>query len=498
MVESAVLSRSLLELLLSEHEGNKEAITALLVKYGLLVPVDGGEEREGGKVAAQQLYLVPSLLSASPIISARPKVAYHTRCVLVFSATDSFGSRKSSYNQADILRDGLLPTGLFSRLLGRAVAWSQQTSHATLDAMQLSADRASLVFGNQSLRLVECRSEKLISLEIEGRNPTAVQLRVLELIEKTLAECMPILACFVLLPLNPSAPGASSSFFPLSLLRDREKDRGDLRLSGGLVLTQNDLISQYGTWLVKAADAILYDLFYSYRWGTFDSDLTAKLFDSSSMYAVGESKRAPVAFLDRERLRDGENFKEAFARAMAKSSVVVPIISREALVRMGLKHDASQEDNLLIEWLMCIEYLASQVSRVQRVYPIIFDQQSSNPPHAVTGLFVSGLLGTLSDVVPSASIARAAELLRANGVEPSSALHTMTVKGVVSKVLENLCIQLDQVTERPELYVRKASDLIIKTLRSCSNLEDIEPPVLAPSSSAPITVIAEALLPLCN
>ena len=476
MVESAVLSRPLLELLLSEHEGNKEAIIALLVKYGLLVPVDGGEDREGSVVAAQQLYLVPSLLYASPIISARPKVAYHTRCVLVFSATDSFGPRKSSYSQADILRDGLLPSGLFSRLLGRAVAWSQQTSHATLDAMALSADRASLVFGNQSLRLVECRAERFVSLEIEGRNPTAVQIRVLELIEKTLAECMPILACFVLLPFQD---GSSISYVPLDLVRSRLKDHDKLRLAGGLVLEEAELAAHFGLWTI-AAVVFLYDLFISYRWGTFDSDFTAKLFDYLSFSSVGASSRAAVVFLDRERLRDGENFKEAFARALAKSSVVVPIISREALGRMlqGL-HRPDAEDNLLIEWILSIECLASPLSRVQKILPVVFDRPSTLPPFAVGSFFAAaGLWDLLSEAVPSASLARAAALLKANGIDMRTETTRLTVKEIVGQLLEFQCIQLHEF--KPAGYIYWSSARITEAVNSCSNLGDIDATSNAP------------------
>jgi putative PIN family toxin of toxin-antitoxin system len=43
MVESAVLSRPLLELLLSQYPGRIDAIVALLLKFGLLVAVQGGE-----------------------------------------------------------------------------------------------------------------------------------------------------------------------------------------------------------------------------------------------------------------------------------------------------------------------------------------------------------------------------------------------------------------------------------------------------------------------
>jgi hypothetical protein len=356
--------------------------------------------------------------------------------------------------------------------------------------MQLAADKASLVFGSQRLLLTECREEKVISLEIAGLNPTAVQLRMMELIEKTLAECMPILICSVLLPFQREAAD-SSVYVPLSILRAREKDKKDLWLSGGIVLSQAELASQYGSWLVKAVDAVLYDLFYSYRRGTFDSDLTAKLYDIMSLYSLGSSNRPVVVFLDRERLKDGDNFKEAFARAMVRSSVVAPVVSREALVRLGPEHDATKEDNLLIEWIIAIECRASTASRVQKIFPIVFDEGAAPPlvNQQVASLFKSGVLEALSEVVPVASISRAAELLSMNGVTLSDEMRSMTVKAVVAKLLEHDCIQLDMISTRPELYVRKAAEMIIATIRSCTNLEEVEPPPsLVPNIATPASV----------
>ena len=506
MVESAILSRPLLELILSEYPGRINAIVALLLKYGLLVAVQGGEEEEIGKLAAapaqqELVYLVPSLLSDAPIISSPrllPLAAYQSKCVLVFSIDDSFdelSTTKSSYSLSEIQRDALLPSGLFMRVLGRAVAWSQQTSGATVDSMLLSAGSASLVFGSQNLRLTECRAERFISLEIEGQNPSAVLVRIKELVQSVLSEFLPMLRCSTLLPISNN-----SSFVSFQLVKKRLEDKADLRLPGGSAVNQAQLQALFGLWNPKAVSELgLYDFFESYRWNSFDSDLTSKLFDVASLYSVGSSKRAPVVFLDTERLLGGLNFKEGFAKALSRSSVVVPIVSRAALERM-IQHDTSVEDNLLLEWIMALECLASPDSRVQRILPIAFDEPSPLPPNAVSSFFASGLLGAISDAVPTKTVARAAALLRDNGVEPRGLMMTMTVKDVVDKLMENICVQLDQETVNPLLYAKAACAKIIAALNACNNLADLDPSaqesLSSSSSSAAVTTAGLASLSL--
>jgi hypothetical protein len=340
--------------------------------------------------------------------------------------------------------------------------------------MYLSTASASLIFGSQNFKLMSCGDERFISVEIQGRNPSAVLLRLIELIDQTLAECMPILSCTTLLPLS------ASSFVPLELVRMRQKDRADLRLPDGISINQSELKIRYGLW-EKTIEAFrdFYDVFLSYRWGTDDSELTGKLFDLASTYAVGRHSRAPVVFLDRERLKAGLNFKEEFAKALVGSSVVVPIVTRAALANM-IQHDASKEDNVLLEWIMALESLASPNSRVQRLLPLAYDKASPNPPHAVSSFFAAGLLVSLSDAVPTDTLARAAALLRANGVEPRPEMMALTVKGVVSKLMESLCIQLDKETANPLLYAKAACGKVMEALVGCSNLADLDPVVQAP------------------
>eukprot|EP01040_Poterioochromonas_malhamensis_P013083 gene13083-biopygen2861 len=126
-------------------------------------------------------------------------------------------------------------------------------------------------------------------------------------------------------------------------------------LSGGRsLLNAQEAMKMYDAWLVDYTVFDEYDIFISYRWGKRDSEFTLALFDRMTLFSVGESRRSIQAFLDRKRLRMGENFQTGFVKALLKSLVMVPVVSAEALERMT-KMRVEEEDNVLIEWICGLE-----------------------------------------------------------------------------------------------------------------------------------------------
>ena len=76
-----------------------------------------------------------------------------------------------------------------------------------------------------------------------------------------------------------------------------------------------------------------YHFFLSYRWNTFDEDLTMYLYtELGSQLLPGNV--APRTFLDKMRLETGGNFINDFGGSLCKSSIAVVILSAEALKRM--------------------------------------------------------------------------------------------------------------------------------------------------------------------
>ena len=93
-------------------------------------------------------------------------------------------------------------------------------------------------------------------------------------------------------------------------------------------------------------------MFISHRWGGFDDKLVSALFDRLTLHTVGTSNRSIFTFLDSLRLQLGKHFQLDFAKALVKSSVIVPFVTRNALERMTVgRHDANKEDNVLVEWM---------------------------------------------------------------------------------------------------------------------------------------------------
>ena len=166
-----------------------------MIKFGLLVSISTDDSN------TETNYVVPSLLPAPPVFIPNSK-GFRTfnTCMLVFTLDDSL-SKRSYVSREDLMFEAFLPVGLFSRLLGKLICWSQETSAScSIEAMDLSLGAASLWFGNQSFRIVEFSAFKYLFLEIEGLNPFSVQRQVVELAKITVSECMPTLQCHCLVP----------------------------------------------------------------------------------------------------------------------------------------------------------------------------------------------------------------------------------------------------------------------------------------------------------
>ena len=144
------------------------------------------------------------------------------------------------------------------------------------------------------------------------------------------------------------------------------------------------------------------------------------LFDRLTLHTVGASNRSIFTFLDSVRLQLGKHFQLDFAKALVKSSVIVPIITRNALERMTVgRHDANKEDNVLVEWIMSLEML--KVVKGIRILPIFAGSQTNDK---ISNLFAdetaadaSGrrqvpFLDTISRDVPVASLSIAKRLLQ--------------------------------------------------------------------------------------
>jgi hypothetical protein len=470
--QSGVLHTKLLPILWHQYEAHTASLLLLMVKFGLLVPLRGPGRKQQDPVAeatgadSVTQYLVPTLLS--PASPEDPAVVEWTdrpfmSCYFVFTLHDDLQC-SNTLTSAELRTSGFLPTGMFERLLGKALSWSQETTRSgsiNVQSVLLHKDLAVLSFGGQRFRFVNCADIHCIRVDVEGCNPLGVVQRLLEFVGKIKDECLKHLCCFPAVrytsnstvpvtehttdPLGKVLP-ASDMLIPLQQLRLAAKGESMLAWRGGRALMSvTDIKAQYGPWLQVYDLRDCYDVFISYRWGPHDSQFTEQLFDMFTNFSVGASSRAAEVFLDTKRLQKGRRFKSDFAAALTHSSVALPVISCSALDRI-YDHAADVVDNVLLEWIIILQCAASK--RIHKVYPIVFGRKilevgsggqaalSTGAAPAFTDFFAEYGRYPLPEIAPTATLAQAAELLEENRVPLSKQFHTLTVASIVREMLQ--------------------------------------------------------------
>jgi hypothetical protein len=162
--------------------------------------------------------------------------------------------------------------------------------------------------------------------------------------------------------------------------------------------------------LEPAVDLQYYDVFISYRQGTFGEDIAHELY---THLTENRGRRLDV-FLDRHGILHAENFVDKFTGALFNSKIIVPIVSLQSSESAGGEVSFSGSlarminpgevcDNVLLEWQLALELLRPDApaqaaastagSRLKGMYPIFVGQglsfeasrfpQTPHPPTAV-------------------------------------------------------------------------------------------------------------------
>eukprot|EP01047_Picozoa_sp_COSAG01_P047861 COSAG01_NODE_4611_length_4879_cov_9.632845_3_plen_851_part_01 len=343
----AELNIELLTPLWPEHDDDaKRQLLQLMAKFGLITP-----QRQ------RSVFLVPSLLrdANSDALYAQAAAArapardcQHT-AYFVFCLRDHDGAAliadDSLCDMQQLNELGFLPNGLFPRVVGKCVAWSQSTHGA---APTLNSSNCIFAFGGDRFMLNELPDRNAIRLVLFQDNVVACE-RVAALIKDVLAECMPHLCYQIMLPapaLDPTAvdttgypPREDGYLVPLELVRVAASTEG----SAGGIWTghkqslQHELQSEYSLWLPSVGKLQSYDIMLSYRHAAKkDTACALKLFDGcgSDDFVFGERRRNLRVFLDRVRLSVGSRFMEDIMHAMLHSRVICPVVSASATLRM--------------------------------------------------------------------------------------------------------------------------------------------------------------------
>jgi hypothetical protein len=121
----------------------------------------------------------------------------------------------------DLFAKGFLPGGLFDRILGKAISWSQETysqksSEAFLKRMAFFRNAAVLSFGDQRFRMQAFPTLSCIRVDIEGTAALNIHDCLLRLCESSIKECMEILRCFSAVLCDGTASPSYDLFFQQS------------------------------------------------------------------------------------------------------------------------------------------------------------------------------------------------------------------------------------------------------------------------------------------
>lgn len=169
-----------------------------MIKFGLLVPLISSATSPTADSAVQ--YLVPALLPETR--PATHSMEAKLTCFLACAAEDRMDAweRAGVVSLSEVTHKGFYPSGLFPRLLGKAISTMQQTSNRPVESMDLSADCAEVLYGKYLFRLTNARDEGCVRLEILVESSQLVARTVLDQARAVLAECVKNLRCNIGVP----------------------------------------------------------------------------------------------------------------------------------------------------------------------------------------------------------------------------------------------------------------------------------------------------------
>mmetsp|Transcript_54462 Transcript_54462/g.88213 ORF Transcript_54462/g.88213 Transcript_54462/m.88213 type:complete len:1184 (+) Transcript_54462:4197-7748(+) len=453
-----ILYVKLLDILWHDRLEHSEILQDLLVKFGFFIPVVGpvGQVAAGGA----DRYLVPALL---------PQVLPHKldtqQCAgaqlvgyLVFAHDAAMQKiRKQGYIAVDKVKtEGFFPKGLFCGTIGHIVDECQSVHNMTVEDMELGLNEISAAFGRHNFSLRVNEEVQAMELVIKVDSPLLISERILELIGKAVAQTMPSLQ-FAL------AVDQSGGLCQNGIVQKPEGHLVIIDGHGGLQKKLDENVREisigscnrwsatqarkhYEKWLRPTGlRQGGYDIFISYRWTDFDTELVMAVYSILCHKLIGI--RQVQVFVDRFRLEDGRRFDKDFSKALMKSTVVAPVVSLAALQRMLTLTTDSDVDNVLLEWMLICELV--EIGHLLYCLPIMLGNATdAMQPDGkfISNLFAEGVIAKLPDVVCEKVVAFVKKLLEDNGKTPSTLLHTRTVRGTVETLTKALGVLTWDIT----------------------------------------------------
>jgi len=257
---------------------------------------------------------------------------------------------------------------------------------------------------------------------------------------------------------------------PIDVVRSNVEN--SLPLTGALgrtLLTSQETKERYGPWLKMYDYLEKYDIFVSYQKGPQDKELALAMFTMLSNFSCGSELRAVEVFLDERRLQHGRRYQDDFIQSIINSTIVVPILSVDALAKL-LKHDPLVVDSILLEWICAIEGYKSDDSRIKYIYPLFYGRRDP-----VTGdvgsVFDCEEFKQIPDIIPQATLSAAKSLLIANKIfsRAPTGFATKTVKSIVTAISEFSGLSVDD--DKQKNFLKTYAENLIRMIEMKVRIE---------------------------
>jgi GTPase SAR1 family protein len=467
--EKGILDPKLLDILWKDRLKDKQDLLTLLVKFGFFVPLLRQVEATESKQSAGDLYLVPAILPTSLVrheSTATPKLVGY----LFFALKDTMqGMRRKGYVTVDeVKRDGFFPMGLGPAVTGQIVSECQCLHDMALDDMRLSSTEISAAFGRHKFILRTSMELQMMELVILVDSSLLIAERVLDLVKTAAEKMVPNLEFALAVDLDSGGVcqhgAVDKPRSSLVIISGQGGLQGKLSDEGRLVIpvgpgqkwTSVKAQKHFEKWIPdKGLREQGYDCFISYRWttptwGGMDTKLVDGIYKKLSPNVVGAETQQIHVFLDRHCLEDGGRFDKDFAKALLKSTVVIPIVSCAALQKMVSLKVESDIDNLLVEWVIICEL--QEIGELESCLPVMLGnvfETLQKDGNFTSSIFAEGIVEKLPEVVVSKVVSFVQQVFDDNGVAPSKHLHIRTVRGTVETIMKGLGVKAWDVVSNP-------------------------------------------------
>ena len=261
MVKTGVIDNQLLQMLLADYKHHYDTLVELMLKFDFLVKLPSSDEN---KIE----YMVPALLpfdtpSFQPEQELR-RTEYST-CYIVF-ASPNLSWTNLPVTSEYLRSNGFLPPGVFERLIGKAVKWTQVTSPEE-SLLCMTRTKANLLFKRRKFWLTLRTDLCSIEVNFEGPPLRCVYNWLLDRLESILQEYMMSLYCFVVLPYTLTGSPGDVEFVRLKVVEKVCSDETTLPTGKGRPVLENwEVRRMFRAWLPREHLKGQYDVFLSYRW----------------------------------------------------------------------------------------------------------------------------------------------------------------------------------------------------------------------------------------